>query len=174
MLLALVIAAAVYDILYRRIPNWLTAAGVLTGFAMNGLLYHGWPGIHLSLFGFAIGFGVYLVLHLLHAMGAGDVKLMAAVGSMVGWQDWFGIFLVTAPIGGLMALILAVRRRRLRSTLWNVGFILSEMKSARPACLAKEELDVKSDKALRLPHGVVIAMGTIVFLILSAYMSRSG
>jgi prepilin peptidase CpaA len=39
-------------------------------------------------------------------MGAGDVKLMAAVGALVGWRDWFGTFLITAIIGGAMALIL--------------------------------------------------------------------
>jgi hypothetical protein len=43
------------------------------------------------------------------------------------------------------------------------------MKALRPAYLRNEELDVKSDKALRLPHGVVIAMGTLIFLALSAH-----
>ena len=47
-----------------------------------------------------------------YAMGAGDVKLMAAVGALVGWERWFGIFFVTALIGGLMALILVLARGR--------------------------------------------------------------
>ena len=64
-------------------------------------------------------------------MGAGDVKLMAAVGAMVGWEDWFGIFIVTAIIGGLMALILVVAKKRAMRTFWNVGFILNEMKSGQ-------------------------------------------
>jgi prepilin peptidase CpaA len=105
-------------------------------------------------------------------MGAGDVKLMAAVGAIVGWENWFGIFLVTAVIGGLMSLILVASRGRLKKTLFNVSFILSEMKSGRPAYLSNEELDVKSDKAQRLPHGATIAVGAIFFLALSAHFTQ--
>src|ERR1700684_2543241 len=90
MLLALVIGAAAYDIPYRRIPNSFTASGVLLGLAMNTFLY-GWAGLWASLEGLAMGFGAYFILYSMRAMGAGDVKLMAAIGALVGWQNWFGI-----------------------------------------------------------------------------------
>ena len=169
MLLALLLGAAVYDVRYRRIPNWLTVSGVLLGLALNTILYQGWPGLRLSLAGMAVGLGVYFVLYALRAMGAGDAKLMAAVGAIVGWRDWFGIFLITAIIGGLMALILVVTHGRVKKTMWNLSFIVSEMKSLRPAYLAKEELDVRSPKALGLPHGAVIAVSTVFFLALAAH-----
>ena len=105
-------------------------------------------------------------------MGAGDVKLMAAVGALVGWERWFGIFFVTALIGGVMAMILVVSRGRLQKTFFNVGFILSEMKSGRPAYLANEELDVKNKKALGLPHGAVIAVSTVFYLALSVRLVK--
>lgn len=101
-------------------------------------------------------------------MGAGDVKLMAAIASLVGWQNWVAIFLIAALIGGVAALILVSRRGRVRKTLWNVDFILNEMKSGRPAYAKNEELDVRSPKAVGLPHGAVIAVGTAVFLALAA------
>ena len=167
MLLALVIVAAVYDSRYRRIPNWLTLAGVLTGLGLNAFLFPVLPGLLHSLKGIGLGFAVYLALYSLRAMGAGDVKLMAAVGSLVGWQDWFGVFLITAIIGGVLAVAASVVKGRLRKTLFNVSFILSEMKHGRPAYLKNEELDVKSNKAMRMPHGVVIAVGTVVFLAFS-------
>lgn len=126
----------------------------------------------MSLAGFGVGFGVYVALYALRAMGAGDVKLMAAVGSMVGWEDWFGIFLITAVIGGAMALMLVVAKKRLAKTIFNVGVILSEMKAGRPAYMAKEELDVKNPKALGLPHGAVIAVGTLFFLAASAHFTK--
>src|ERR1035441_5342604 len=163
-LLVLVLGAAVYDVRYRRIPNWLSVSGVLIGLALNTFLYQGWPGLRLSLSGLVVAFGVYIVLYALRAMGAGDVKLMGAVGALVGWQDWFGIFLVAAIVGGVMALILVATKGRVKKTFWNVGFILNEMKSGRPAYLAKEELDVRNPKALGLPHGAVIAVGTVFFL----------
>jgi prepilin peptidase CpaA len=172
-LIPLVLGAAVFDVRYRRIPNWLTVTGVLAGLALNGFLAQGRPGLFVSsLLGLAIAFGVYFVLYALRAMGAGDVKLMAAVGAIVGWPNWFGIFIVTAIIGGIMALILAAARGRVKKTFWNVAFILNEMKSGRPAYVRREELDVKNPKALGLPHGAVIAVGTIFFLALSAHFTR--
>jgi prepilin peptidase CpaA len=172
LLMAVVLGAAVYDVRYRRIPNWLSLTGVLAGLAMNTFLYQGWPGLSHSLKGLALGFGVYFLLYMLRAMGAGDVKLMAAVGAIVGAQDWFGTFLITAMLGGVMALILVASRGRVKKTLWNVSFIISELKSGRPAYMKKEELDVRSPKALGLPHGAVIAVGTIFFLALAAHFGR--
>jgi len=171
MLIALILFAAAYDIRYRRIPNWLTLTGVIVGIALNSFLYQGWPGFRLSLTGLGVGFGCYFVLYCLRAMGAGDVKLMAAVGAMVGLQNWFGIFFATAIVGGLGGLALVAFRGRVRKTVWNVGFILSEMKHGRPAYLANEELDVRSPKSLGLPHGAMIAAGTIAFLSLGSHFA---
>ena len=170
LLLALVIGAAAYDIPYRRVPNWITAAGVLLGLAMNGFLY-GWPGLRMSIIGLAVGFGGYFMLYALRAMGAGDVKLMAAIGAMVGWQDWFGIFIVTAIVGGFASMALMAMRGRVRKTLWNVGFVITEMKHGRAAYLSNEELDVRSSKAIGLPHAAVIAAGTLVFVGLSIHFA---
>jgi prepilin peptidase CpaA len=171
-LLALVLAAAIYDVRYRRIPNWLTLSGVILGLGLNGFLNAARPGIFKSsMIGLGAAFGIYFVLYALRAMGAGDVKLMAAVGAVVGWPNWFGIFVVTAAIGGIMALMLIVMRKRFKKTIFNVGFILSEMKSGRPAYVGKEELDVRNPKAMGLPHGAVIAIGTLFFLAIAAHFT---
>jgi len=168
-LVTLVLIAALYDVRFRLIPNWLTGIGILSGLAMNTFLYQGWPGLKLSLIGFAIAFAVNFVMYLLHFRGAGDVKLMAAIGAMVGWQDWFAIFLFSAIVGGVISLILIVLKKRAKKTLFNVGFMLNELKSGRAAYMKREELDVKSDKALRLPAGAVIAIGVVFFLAVSAH-----
>jgi prepilin peptidase CpaA len=171
-LLAMLIGAAVYDLRYRRIPNWLTLGGVLLGFAINaaiGLPEGGWL---FALKGFAAGFGVYMALYVLRAMGAGDVKLMGAVGALAGAERWFGIFLVTAIVGGAMALVLAAARGRLKRTFFNVGFILSEMKHGRPAYIGKEELDVRTRKGASLPHGAVIAVSFIFYIAIAAKLSH--
>ncbi len=170
-LIALLICAAAYDIRYRRIPNWLSVSGVAAGVALNAALGGLAGGAVFALKGMALGFGFYFVLYVLHAMGAGDVKLMAAVGALVGWQNWVGIFLLTAIVGGAAAVALAASRKRLGTTFWNLGFILMQAKSGRPAYLAKEELDVRSSKSLGLPHGAVIAVSAMAFLALSAYFS---
>ncbi len=169
LLLALVTAAAVYDARFRRIPNWLTAAGVLVGLASNTFLGGGWAGLRFSLAGLMVAFAIYLALYALRATGAGDVKLMAAVGAFVGWENWIAIFLITAVLGGAAAFILAARHRRVRKTLWNVAFILGEMKGGRPAYTGNEELDVRNPQAFRMPHGPVIAVGTAIFLGIGAH-----
>jgi prepilin peptidase CpaA len=171
-LIALILTAAVYDVRYRRIPNWLTIGGVLAGIALNSFIYRGWPGLQLSLVGLAVGFAAYFILYSLRAMGGGDVKLMAAIGALVGVRDWFGIFLITAIIGGVAGLVMVAMRGRLKKTLWNVGFILSEMRRGRPAYAGREELNVRSPKSVGLPHGAVIALGTIVFLGLSTRLNQ--
>lgn len=172
LLTVLILVAAIFDIRYRRIPNWLTVSGVVSGVALNSFLYQGLPGLQLSLAGLGVAFGCYLLLYLIRGMGAGDVKLMAAIGAMVGFRDWFGIFLVTAIIGGVVGLALVLIRGRLAKTLWNVGFILSELRQGRPAYVRNEELDVRSPKALGLPHGAVIAAGTLVFLGTCAHLGQ--
>ena len=171
-LLLVLLGAAAYDIRYRRIPNWLTIGGVLLGFAINFGIGPPEGGVLFALQGFVTAFGIYMFLYVLRAMGAGDVKLMAAVGALVGWERWFGIFFVTAIVGGLMAIVLVAARGRLKRTFFNVGFILSEMKHGRPAYVGKEELDVRSPKAIGLPHGAVIAIATIFFLAVSARLSH--
>jgi prepilin peptidase CpaA len=168
LLLALVLGAAVYDVRYRRIPNWLALGGAVCGVALNTFFPSPDFGFWFALKGLALGFGFYLILYALRAMGAGDVKLMGAVGAIVGWHDWIGVFLLTALIGGLAAIVLALVRKRLGKTFWNLGFILSELKSGRPAYLGKEELDVRSPKALGLPHGAIIAVAAVVFLGMAA------
>jgi prepilin peptidase CpaA len=169
LLLIIVLAAAVYDVRYRRIPNWISVSGALSGVALNSFLYHGAPGLVFALKGLAVSFGLYLLLYMLHAMGAGDVKLMGAVGAIVGWRDWFAIFLISAIVGGIMAMVLTLSKGRFMKTFWNIGYILGEMKHGRAAYVTREELDVKSAASVGLPHGAVIAVGVVFFLALSAH-----
>ncbi len=172
LLIALVFAAAVYDMRSRRIPNWLSVSGALLGLVLNAFLY-GLGGLAGAAVSLMVGFGVYFALYALRAMGAGDVKLMGAVGAIVGrWQNWVGIFILTAVIGGAAALALSLARGRLRKTIWNVRFLLVEMVHGRAPYVKNEELDVKSEKALRLPHGAVIFTGTILFLAMAQHYAR--
>jgi prepilin peptidase CpaA len=128
--------------------------------------------VRFGLIGFATGFGIYLLFYLVRAMGAGDVKLMGAVGSLVGWQSWFGVFIVTSIIGGVIALIVVIARRRVQKTVFNVGYILGEMMRGRPAYLTREDLDVRNPQAARLPHGAAIAVGTVFYLAISAHLAK--
>ena len=168
LLVLLVLAAAFFDIRERRIPNWLTLAGVLVAIALNAFHYTGFrldtEGLWYSLKGLGLAFAVYFVLYLLRGMGAGDVKLMAAVGAAVGPFNWLGILFLTAVIGGVAALVLAGSKGRLHRTFVNIWLMLLSLRHGRAPYRDNPALDVGSEMAFRLPHGVVIAGGTLAFL----------
>ncbi len=167
LLAALVVTAAAYDLRYRRIPNWLVLSGLFPGLALNLLLY-GLAGLRISGAGLGLALLIYFPLYLVRAMGAGDAKLMAAIGAIVGPWNWLGIFVASALLGGLMAVILLLRRGRLGQTLINVAFIFKELASLRPPYLKHEALDVKSKAAVTMPHGAAVAAGALGFLAAAA------
>ena len=164
-LTALVIVAAVYDIRFRRIPNWLVVAGFCLGLALN-IFFFRVDGLILALFGAALAFAIYLPFFALRAMGAGDVKLMIAIGAFVGARNWLILFLITAILGGILAVCLLLVRGGLIRALKNVLFILGELVRLRLPYRRDPALDIKHPRAVTLPHGVSIAVGTLVFLLL--------
>jgi prepilin peptidase CpaA len=164
MLVVLVCLAGWYDLRYRKIPNWLNLSGVV--FALStAALQSGFNGLKIAALGGLCAIAVYFPLYLLRGMGAGDVKLMAAIGALTGPGNWFTIFLLTAVLGGLSALTLVVYRRAGRQTLCNLGTILRELVHGRAPVHRAPELDIRNQRALRLPHGAVIAAGALLFTV---------
>jgi prepilin peptidase CpaA len=166
----LVAIAAVFDVRYRRIPNWLVLSGIIVGFAWN--VYssdHWWSGLLQSSKGLGLGFILYFPLYLIRARGAGDVKLLAAVGAITGWSNCVWIFLLTAVLGGVIALILLMFRGRVRHTFFNVGWMVQDLLHLRAPYKSSEELDVTSNKGMRLPHGAMIAVGVLAFIFITKY-----
>ena len=118
------IAATVIDLRTRRVPNWLTALLLSSGvlFAAGDI-----SGLSLwaSLAGLALGLVLMLPGHLVGATGAGDVKLFAAVGALIGPAHIVPAFLYTALAGGVMAIIVALGRRRLRQTIGGTARLIT-------------------------------------------------
>lgn len=162
LLAILVTAAAIWDIRTRRIPNWLTVTGIALGLVLSWFLDV--PGIWASLKGLGLAFAIYFFLYLLRGMGAGDVKLMAAVGATVGMANWLGVLFFTAVIGGVVGVLLALTKGRFGATAFNLLRIVGSLGRGRAPYKDNPDLDIGSDAALRLPHGVIIALGALGFL----------
>ena len=165
MLVLVVITAAIFDLRWRRVPNWLTVSGVLLGLGLNTILLRS-EGLWSSLEGLGLALLIYVPLYLLRGMGGGDVKLMAAVGAIAGPGNWLRIFFFTLIFGAVVAIILIFVKRRVRRTFQNIGLILLSLGSGRAPYAKNPELDVREEKGLRLPHAVTIACGAIAFLVL--------
>jgi prepilin peptidase CpaA len=164
----LVAIAAIFDIRYRRIPNWLVLAGLIVGLAWN-VYTSGWSGLLRASEGLGLGFVLYFPLYMLRARGAGDVKLLSAVGAVTGPGNCLWIFLLTAILGGIIALILLLFRGRVRQTFFNVGWIIRDLLHLQAPWRSSEELDVTTNKGLRLPHGAMIAVGALAFIFITKY-----
>jgi prepilin peptidase CpaA len=153
---------AVSDMRTRRIPNFLTAS-----FLVFGLLLHlgmgGWKAMGLAAAAGLVGGAVFFLFFIVGGMGAGDVKLMAAVSSIAGFGHLAEIFVATAVTGGLFAVALAISRGRLKSTLANVGTLIGH--HGAMGLMPHPELNVDRPGTLRLPYGLAIAAGCwIAFL----------
>ncbi len=159
--------AAIYDLRYRRIPNWVSLSGIVLGFGCNTLLL-GLDGLRGAALGLLCAAVIYVPLYLVRGMGAGDVKLMAAVGALAGPKGWFEIFLATALIGGVTSLAVIATKGRVHQTFWNVGLIVTELLHFRAPAVRDSRLDLRHREALGLPHGAAIAAGSLLFVFLHA------
>lgn len=160
LLIAVVLAvvAAIMDLRQHRIPNWLTYPGIVLGFGCRGALL-GWKGLVSALAGCLLAGGVMFLFFMVRAMGAGDVKIMAAIGAFVGPGNAVAVLLATAICGGVLAIIYAVYRKRMISTLKNLGSVLRF--HAWAGVQAHPEVNLDNPEALRMPYGLAIALGTL-------------
>jgi len=149
-------AAVVTDVRTRRIPNWLTGAiaGAGFGLAFGGGGVTPWQ----AALGLAAGLALMLPGHVIGATGAGDVKLMAAVGVFLGPGLVFRAFLYSALAGGAMALAIAARRGLLTDTVLGTTRLVTAPASTRDAL-------VSPGRGNRFAYGPAIAAGTLITLL---------
>jgi Flp pilus assembly protein protease CpaA len=158
---AVVLLAAAIDWRRRQIPNWLTLPAMAGGLSINCLAG---VGFRSALFGMLAAVGVYFLCFAVGFRGAGDGKLMGAVGAFVGWPQVAIIMVLVALFGGVAALAIAWRQEVLRSLLRNFLRLLGDLVRLRWSAI-RDRSDYRAPGALRMPHGPVIAAGTLVFLL---------
>jgi len=177
---AWLLLAAVSDVRSRRIPNWVVAGGMLSGLALQalapagtGLFNFWWGGLGFgsALLGLLAGLGLFLPLHLLRIVGAGDVKLLAMVGVWLGPQLLLGATLLTLLAGGAMAIVMMLASGTARRVLSNVRLLLTTfVVGAHTGRFTSMDATMTSD--VRLPYAVAIATGT--FAQLAWMLARGG
>jgi len=159
-LLVAAVACAI-DLRVRRIPNRLTF-----GAAAAGLLYHtmtgGASGLLAAASGWVIGGAIFFLPFALGGLGAGDIKLLAALGAWLGPSDTVWLSLFTGVAGGVLAVGVSLFHGYLREALRNVWMLLMHWRVAgiRPL----PELTLEAQRGPKLAYGVAVLAGTVVTL----------
>jgi prepilin peptidase CpaA len=156
----LVITAAVLDLRARRIPNWLVVAALVAALPVQWLAHGATDGLTGVLGGFLVGGVIFLPGYLVRAVGAGDVKLMAAVGALMGTSGTIVAALLACAVGGVWALLAMLLKRRLKDGLTNsYSMLLATTGGWRQAVQQGEVMRALS--VGKLPFGVAIAIGAL-------------
>jgi len=160
---------SVTDVATRRIPNKLTYFAILVALVWRSAV-QGWHGLESAVVGGLVGGGVFLVFFLIHAMGAGDVKLITAVGCFAGSERIVEIVLAAAIAGGIFAIVHSLWHGRLRTVLANTGDLMRF--HATVGAEAHPSLNLSNTQAARMPYGVAIAAGVLYSVL--AFYCRGG
>ncbi len=158
--IALMIAsvACATDLRTRRIPNVLTFGGAAAALVFH-LFAQGGQGFFSAGTGWLVGVAVFFLPFALGGLGAGDIKLMAALGAWLGPQDIVWTAVYTALAGGVLAIVIATASGYLRQALSNVWMLLCHWSVAglRPL----HELSLEGSKGPRMAYALPILVGVM-------------
>ncbi|WP_165452286.1 A24 family peptidase [Paenibacillus thalictri] len=157
-LFAFLTGACFTDLRRNVIPNWLTMSGAAAGLSLH-LLLHGWEGLVYAACGLAAGFGCLLVLYMLKALGAGDVKLFAAIGAIAGTEFVLSCLVYSILYAGVSGLLLFMWRRQIIETWRESLLLLFNIRTERIG-KAWEEY-AASDNRIRFPFMIAVAPGAL-------------
>lgn len=166
------IAVAVTDVRSFRVPNKITYP-----FALGGIVFHlvtgGFPGLGMSLAGLAVGFAVLLFLHVLGAVGAGDVKLMAGVGAWLGVTSAVYLFAVAAAATVVYAVAVLIVQHGLYGVLVTTHIRMTQVGAMFKHLGEEERVEAvvkRTDRRQRLvPFGAMVGLGGIVMLVYACW-----
>jgi len=158
LLMFVLIIAGIYDLLYHKIPNWLTFPSMIVGISFyTG--FKGLDGFLLSISGLVVGIAVLIIPYLFGGTGAGDVKLMGAVGAFLGAKGVFIAFLATSIVGGIYAIALLALHGYLKEAFKRYWAILKTFIFTKKFIYVPPS---KGEEKPKLRYGVAIALGTII------------
>jgi prepilin peptidase CpaA len=153
--------ACATDLRSARIPNALTFGAVAAALLFHLLAPQGGGAMFIGA-GLLAGLLVFFPFFALGALGAGDVKLMAALGAWIGWAATVQVALYGAIAGGVLAVVVAMWRGYLRQALRNIGMLLQYWRLVGLKPLP--ELTLEAGHGLRLPYALPIMVGLVVTL----------
>lgn len=159
LVIAFALTAATGDVRFRKIPRAFTTAGLAAGLLFH-VIYGGFASAAAATI---VAFAIGVALFQLGAIGGGDVKLIVALGAMLGFKPWLFAMEMAVFTAGAMALVQVVHRGKVRQTLTNVGQTLRWVASR--GAKAHPVINVNNPAMLRAPFGVAAAVGTVLAVV---------
>lgn len=160
--------AAVTDVWKFRVYNALTFPLLVSGLLYHGIV-SGLPGLGDGLAGMLLGFSALIILHIMGGVGAGDVKLMAAVGAWLGMELTLYVFIASSLAAGVYAVVLILITGRLGETLVNLQILIYRLMSLGRYLGSDSRLEYEANRADRhrrvVPFGAMVAVGVIAMLL---------
>jgi len=157
--------AAWLDWRTRRIPNWLTVSGLGLGIIVNSI-FGRWHGAKTSLEGAGLALVILLPLVLLRGLGAGDWKLMGAIGGLVGWRPMLFVLLLSFLASGAMAIVQMIAMRRVKQTLWNT-LVLAKGLATFGLRGNLAEISLDNPTLLKVPFGAAVGAAVVTGFVLT-------
>ena len=146
-----------YDVRFRRIPNVVVVCALVAGLCINTSIF-GFAGALSSLKGLGLAFLPMFMMHIFGALGAGDVKLFAAVGAVVGVALVPTTFVVVVMLGAVLAIYSMIRSGTVFSTLHGV---LRIFVGVLPGW-EMPRFAMPADRSHTIPYGVAIMVGSVI------------
>jgi prepilin peptidase CpaA len=145
------------DVRYRRIPNKLVLAILIGGLVLH-IVFDGYHGLLLSLGGFAFAFAIMFFFHVFGTLGAGDVKLFAAIGAVGGVSLVLPTLLVVALTGGVLAICKMIYSGRARATMFGVMQFFYGLLPGQKV----PRFEIPEDRSHTLPYALPICFGSLL------------
>jgi prepilin peptidase CpaA len=162
-LVVVLVLSAVIDYRIQKIPNLITYPTMALAMGYHGVT-NGEYGVYFSLMGLAIGLALLILPYILGGMGAGDAKLLGAIGAVIGPKQVFIAFLYSALVGGVYAvLLILIRRDQFKAVLkrrWTEIKVFALTRRYEPIPVPPDE-----KPAPRLYYGIVISVGTLIQMV---------
>ncbi len=151
--------ASVFDLKIKKIPNWLTFSMMFSGLILNSY-YGGMNGFEQSFFGLILGIASLYLPFALGGVGGGDVKLLGAIGSLLGTILIFKIILVSAIFGGIFSLFFIIGKKRTKEVFLEIRNKVTFFILTRKVLPEKLEANQK----LSIPYACAISLGTMLVI----------
>jgi prepilin peptidase CpaA len=150
------VVACAFDLHCRRIPNLLTLGAAAAAFVFSAA--HGLSTFESSVIGWLIGLAIWLPVYALGGMGAGDVKLIAAIGAWLGPLGAVHAALYAGVAGALMAIVVALANGYMREAIGNIRLLVTHWYVA--GFSPKRQLTLEATTGPRLAYALPTLLGT--------------